>query len=89
MCDTCATTQAPATVDLTTTPAVTYQVEGMTCGHCEQSIRAEVGKIPGVTTVTADAATGLIAVTADTPVDEEALRAAVDEAGYRLTGPAR
>ena len=25
-----------------------YQVTGMTCGHCEMSVREEVGEIPGV-----------------------------------------
>ena len=26
-----------------------YQVTGMTCGHCEMSVREEVGEIPGMT----------------------------------------
>ncbi|WP_187346895.1 heavy-metal-associated domain-containing protein [Saccharomonospora sp. CUA-673] len=59
-----------------------YQVSGMSCGHCEIAIRAEVSEIPGVTGVEVSATTGRLAVTADNPVDDAAVLAAVDEAGY-------
>ncbi len=60
----------------------TYTVQGMTCGHCVSSVQAEVGALPGVSTVDVDPATG--AVTSEQPVDTDAVRAAVDEAGYQL-----
>ena len=59
-----------------------YQVTGMSCGHCETAIRGEVSEIPGVTGVEVSATTGRLAVTADNPVDDAAVLAAVDEAGY-------
>ncbi|MEU7133423.1 heavy-metal-associated domain-containing protein [Streptomyces sp. NPDC046261] len=65
-----------------------YTVTGMTCGHCESSIAQEVSAIPGVTSVKAVAATGLVTVTSIGAPDDEAVRAAVDEAGYELAGRA-
>ena len=59
-----------------------YQVTGMSCGHCETAIRSEVSEIPGVTGIEVSAQTGRLAVTADQPVDDAAVIAAVDEAGY-------
>ncbi|ARH91287.1 MULTISPECIES: heavy-metal-associated domain-containing protein [Streptomyces] len=66
----------------------TYRVTGMTCGHCEGAVASEIGEIAGVSSVQAVAATGLVTVTSKTPLDEEAVRAAVDEAGYELAGEA-
>lgn len=62
----------------------TYTVTGMTCDHCVGSVRAEVARIPGVTDVKVDLSTGRVTVTSDEPVDVEAIRASVDEAGYEL-----
>lgn len=62
-----------------------YQVTGMSCGHCEGAIRAEVSQIPGVTDIEVSASTGHLAVTADEQVDDAAVIAAVDEAGYEAT----
>lgn len=59
-----------------------YQVTGMTCGHCEGSVRAEVSQVPGVTGVEVSAQTGHLAVTSEQPVEDAAVIAAVDEAGY-------
>lgn len=59
-----------------------YQVTGMTCGHCEMSIREEVGQIPGVEEIRVSAQTGKLVVASSEPVDDAAVLAAVDEAGY-------
>ncbi|WP_099041863.1 heavy-metal-associated domain-containing protein [Mycobacterium neglectum] len=59
-----------------------YQVTGMTCGHCEKSIREEVGEIDGVEQVDVSAATGRLVVTSAEPIDDAAVLAAVDDAGY-------
>jgi copper chaperone CopZ len=64
----------------------TYSVTGMSCGHCENSITSEVSGLPGVTEVAADAKAGTVTISSLAPLDEEALRAAVDEAGYELVG---
>ncbi|GHH32848.1 heavy-metal-associated domain-containing protein [Streptomyces candidus] len=65
-----------------------YEVKGMTCGHCEGAVSAEISEIAGVGSVEADAATGRVTVVSAAPLDEEAVRAAVDEAGYELAGTA-
>jgi len=59
-----------------------YQVTGMTCGHCEMSVREEVGQIAGVDDVQVSAKTGKLVVTAGQRVDDAAVLAAVDDAGY-------
>lgn len=64
------------------TTTTEFQVTGMSCGHCETAIRAEVSEIAGVTGIEVSAQTGRLAVTAEQPVDEAAVIAAVDEAGY-------
>ncbi|RIV37057.1 heavy-metal-associated domain-containing protein [Micromonospora radicis] len=64
----------------------TYQVQGMTCGHCVNSVSAEVGALPGVDDVQVDLAAGQVTVTSVQPLDANAVRAAVDEAGYELVG---
>lgn len=60
-----------------------YQVTGMTCGHCEVAIRGEVDQIPGVQTVEVSAQLARLVVTSMAPVDDAAILAAVDEAGYQ------
>ncbi len=64
----------------------TYTVTGMTCGHCAQSVSEEVGKIDGVTNVAVDVPTGQVTVESAADLDATAVRAAVEEAGYQLTG---
>ena len=59
-----------------------YRVTGMTCGHCEMSVREEVTQIFGVDSVQVSAQSGTLVVTASTTVDDDAVLAAVDEAGY-------
>ncbi|MFC7597923.1 heavy-metal-associated domain-containing protein [Terrabacter sp. GCM10028922] len=64
----------------------TYTVVGMTCGHCVSSVSEEVGAVSGVERVEVDLETGSLTVTATAPVDEAAVRAAVEDAGYTLAG---
>ena len=62
----------------------TYQVSGMTCGHCVEAVTREVSALDGVETVDVDLATGAVTVASNQPLAAEAVRAAVDEAGYQL-----
>ena len=62
----------------------TYVVVGMTCGHCELSIREEVAELEGVLEVDADHTTGHVTVTSTAPLDPTAVAAAVEEAGYSI-----
>ena len=64
----------------------TYTVTGMTCGHCVSSVTEEVSELPGVTDVQVELESGRVTVTSDAPLGEDQVRAAVEEAGYSLTG---
>ncbi|KKD03814.1 heavy-metal-associated domain-containing protein [Streptomyces sp. WM6386] len=65
-----------------------YKVSGMSCGHCEGSVSGEISEIAGVTSVKAVASTGEVTVVSEASLDEEVVRAAVDEAGFELVGKA-
>lgn len=62
----------------------TYTVTGMTCQHCVGAVSGEVSLLPGVTDVQVDLATGQVTVTSDEPLELDAVRASVDEAGFEL-----
>ncbi len=64
-----------------------YTVTGMTCDHCVNAMTEEVTQIPGVQVVDVDLATGGLTVSSAEPLDEAAIRAAVEEAGYVLVVP--
>jgi copper chaperone CopZ len=65
-----------------------FTVSGMSCGHCEKSVSEELGALPGVTEVSADAKAGTVTVSSEQPLADEDVRSAVDEAGYQLVGRA-
>jgi copper chaperone len=64
--------------------STTITVDGMTCGHCVSAVQSEVGKLDGVTDVAVDLASGQVTVVAEQAPDPEALREAVEEAGYEI-----
>lgn len=61
----------------------TYAVTGMTCEHCKAAVTEEVARVPGVESVVVDLSGGTVTVRG-AAVDDEAVRAAVDEAGYEV-----
>lgn len=64
----------------------TYQITGMTCGHCVTAVTAELTKLPGVHDVQVDLAAGNAVVTSAAVLPLDEVRNAVDEAGYELAG---
>ena len=62
----------------------TWTVTGMTCEHCVASVTEEVGELPGVRRVDVVLADGALTVEAEPPLSDDAVRQAVEEAGYRL-----
>ncbi len=62
----------------------TWTITGMTCGHCEASVREEVSEIPGVESVEVSHTAGTAVITSAAPLDRDAVAAAVEEAGYAL-----
>lgn len=63
-----------------------YTVTGMTCQHCVTAVTEEVGAIEGVTEVQVDLPTGRVSITSEQPLDGAVVRAAIDEAGYEVSG---
>ncbi|MDN4597660.1 MULTISPECIES: heavy-metal-associated domain-containing protein [Leifsonia] len=59
-----------------------YEVTGMTCGHCEMSVREEVEQIAGIENIDVSATTGKLVLTSATDLDDAQVFAAVKEAGY-------
>jgi copper chaperone CopZ len=72
------------TTDPTALVTQRFTVAGMTCGHCEMAVAAELSKVDGVTRVTVDVATGTVITDSVGTLPIAAVAAAVDEAGYRL-----
>ncbi|MBX9246651.1 heavy-metal-associated domain-containing protein [Actinotalea ferrariae] len=69
------------------TTTVQIGVQGMTCGHCVRSVDEELRTLPGVTDVTVElvaGATSPVTITATEPLSDEAVAAAVAEAGYAV-----
>ncbi|MFC8530971.1 MULTISPECIES: heavy-metal-associated domain-containing protein [Nocardia] len=64
--------------------STTYTVTGMTCGHCAASVKSEIGKIDGVTGVEVDLESGAVRVESSAALSDDAVLAAVDEAGYEV-----
>jgi len=65
-----------------------FAVDGMTCGNCVRHVTEELTALPGVTDVQVDLVAGgssPVTVTSDAPLTDEAIAAAVDEAGYAVT----
>lgn len=65
----------------------TFPVTGMTCEHCVRAVREEVGALDGVRDVRVDLVPGKtsrVTVDSDAPLTPDAVRAAVDEAGYEV-----
>ncbi|MET9710177.1 heavy-metal-associated domain-containing protein [Nocardiopsis alba] len=85
MCTTCSCSTESAGSTTVAEDARTYEVEGMTCGHCVNSVSTEIGKVSGVTDVTVDLAEGRVRVEGADFGDAE-IRAAVEEAGYKVVG---
>jgi copper chaperone len=59
----------------------TYTVAGMSCAHCKAAVSGEVAAVDGVESVDVDLQTKLVVVHGER-LDDAALRAAIEEAGY-------
>ena len=58
----------------------TYDVPDISCGHCRSAIEGEVGALEAVDTVAVDIEARTVTVEGD--ASDEAIRAAIVEAGY-------
>lgn len=65
-------------------PALTYTVSDMSCGHCKAAVTEAVTEVAGVESVDVDLDTRLVVVNG-TSVADDAVRAAVADAGYEAS----
>jgi len=66
-----------------TTENVTLLAPDISCGHCVQTVQTSVGKLAGVSSVTASAETKQIDVTFDPAVVSlDTIAAVLDDEGY-------
>lgn len=63
----------------------TFTVTGMTCGHCEMSVREEVSELPGLQNIEVDRNRQFLSVSSEQEIDSDAVIAAVSEAGFSAT----
>lgn len=86
MCDSCAsgTTAARATTQAGG-DAREFSVAGMSCLSCATTVEAAVWAVPGITHVRVDLSPGRVAVAGT--ADDDAVRSAIRDAGYPVTGP--
>jgi copper chaperone len=67
----------------------TYKVTGMSCEHCVNAVTSELGNLGGVSAVTVDLVpngVSLVTITSAEPLADDAISAALDEAGdYQIT----
>jgi copper chaperone CopZ len=64
-----------------TTEQLTHSVPGVSCGHCRAAITAEVDKLADISSVDVDLDANHVRVIGER-LDDTAIRAAIDEAGY-------
>ena len=64
--------------------STTISIKGMTCGHCEGRVTAELKKIDGVTEVVASAESANAVITSATEIAAASIEKAIVDAGYKL-----
>lgn len=64
----------------------TFEVPGMTCGHCTGAVTDELNKIMGVTKIEVDLDTKIVSIESESQVEWELIAAAIDEAGFEAIG---
>jgi copper ion binding protein len=69
---------------VTAPTTATWQVAGMTCGHCVSAVREELAGLAGVRSVDVELESGRVTVVSDAPLELDSVAAAVEEAGYQL-----
>ena len=62
------------------------KVNGMMCAHCEAHVKKALEAIEGIETAVASHEENLVTITNTKDIDENAIKAAVEEAGYEYAG---
>ena len=64
----------------------TLKIEGMMCTHCSGRVKKALEEVPGVLSAEVSHESGTAVVTLGTPVDDAALKKAVEDQGYKVIG---
>ncbi len=64
--------------------ATVMKIEGMSCKHCVGAVTQALSDLKGVRDVNVDLATGRASFTHDEDLDMDAVRTAIEKAGYRV-----
>lgn len=64
----------------------TIAIEGMMCSHCEASVKKALEAVEGVESAQASHEKGCAVVRLSAEVPDEALRKAVEDRDYKVTG---
>jgi copper chaperone CopZ len=83
----CAVAAAPAAAENAASADREILVEGMTCDHCVRAVTEELSALEGIDAVAVDLVVGgssHVHLRTSAPLDDAAVRAAVEEAGYQL-----
>ena len=67
------------------TQTKTLQIDGMSCQHCVRAVREAIEAIPGVELDDIDIGAATVRLDSTDEAVREALRQAVDEAGYTVS----
>lgn len=62
----------------------TLKIEGMMCGHCEAHVNEAISGSFDVKKVTSSHESGITEVISEHPLDEERIRAVIEEDGYKV-----
>jgi copper chaperone CopZ len=63
---------------------VTVKIDGMMCGMCESHVNDAVRRAFPVKKVTSSHSKGTTEILTEAPLDEEKLKGAIEETGYRV-----
>jgi len=61
---------------------VTYNIPNISCGHCVNTIKMELGDLNGVQSVDASAESKTATISFDMPATEDAMKALLAEINY-------
>ena len=64
----------------------TLKITGMMCPHCEATVKKALEAVPGVADAQVSHVSGTAVVTLTAPVDDSALKSAVEAKDYTVTG---
>lgn len=63
---------------------MTLKIDGMACGMCESHVNDTIRRNFEIKKVTSSHSKGLTEIIAENPLNEEALKKAIDETGYTV-----